>query len=216
MGRAGLALLVVAGTFLLSGAAQAKAPPGGIDVCGPAACAHLDWAAAERFWIGSQSSGGPSRAAPGPYYVVRWHWDAAAEESAYLVPGALSIRWNAGEGHPSAWSRVDRSATDLVTTAAAGIEPFPTPTLTRVTVGGREVRDPQTYIRLLSGKASWDWINGRWLDVRFESTTASPWTDGTSTVRLSRSRPYVEIDGWFYKLPKSVVQRARRGLSLRG
>jgi hypothetical protein len=216
MGRAGLALLAVAGTFLLSGAAQAKAPPGGMDVCGPSACTHLDWATAEQFWIGSQSGGGPNRASPGPFYVLRWHWDPATEESAYLVPGASAIRWNAGPGHPSSWGAMARSASELVTRAAGAVEPYPVPPLTRVTVGGRVVRDPQSYLRLLSGKPTWAWINGRWLSVEFASPTPNPWTDGTAIVRLSRSRPYVEIDGWFYKLPKSVVRRARLALSLNG
>jgi hypothetical protein len=212
MTRTGLALLAAASALLLSGAAQAKAPPGGIDVCGPSACAHL--ADAEQFWVHSHSSSGASLAAPGPFYILRWHWIAAEEETAYLIPGALAVRWNSGTGHTSAWSGVDKSAMGLVENVAAGIEPYSTPTLTRVTVGGRVVRAPQTYLRLLRGKPAWSWITGRWLDVTFESASPSPWTDGTSIVRLSRSRPYVSIDGWFYKLPRDVAVRARRGLSL--
>jgi hypothetical protein len=217
MARTGLALLAVAGTFLLAAGAQAKAPPDGIDVCGAGgACAHLAWGDAEQFWIRTHESGGADRAAPGPFYLLRWHWTPGVEESAYLVPGALAVRWNSGDGHPAAWSGIDRSAVDLARRAAAAIEPYATPTLTRVTVGGRAVREPQTYLRILSGKPSWAWITGRWLRVTFESASPSPWTDGSSIVRLSRTKPYVSIDGWFYKLPKDVAARARRGLALRG
>jgi hypothetical protein len=217
MARTGLALLAVAGTFLLAAGAQAKAPPDGIDVCGAGgACAHLAWGDAEQFWIRTHESGGADRAAPGPFYVLRWHWTPGVEESAYLVPGALAVRWNSGEGHPAAWSGIDRSAVDLARRAVAAIEPYATPTLTRVTVGGRAVREPQTYLRILSGRPSWAWITGRWLRVTFESASPSPWTDGSSIVRLSRTKPYVSIDGWFYKLPKDVAARARRGLALRG
>jgi hypothetical protein len=217
MTRTGLAVLAAAGTLLLAGGAHAKAPPGGFDVCGPSACAHLDWAGAEQFWIRAQSSSGSGlyRTAPGPFYILRWHWNPTDEETAYLIPGARAIRWNAGVGHPSAWGTVDRSATELVVRAAGGIEPYATPTLTRVTVGGHQVREPQTYVRLWMGKPSWSLIGGRWLNVTFESATPSPWTDGSSIVRLSRSKPYVSIDGWLDKLPKVVAQRARRGLALR-
>jgi hypothetical protein len=216
MTRMGLALVVAVGAFLVAGAAQAKAPPGGIDVCGPSACAHLQWGDAEQFWIRSHDSSGAARAVPGPFYILRWHWNPGEEETAYLVPGSLAVRWNSGTGHAAAWSGVDKSGIDIVKGAAAGIEPYPAPTLTRVTVGGRQVRDPQTYVRLLSGKPSWSLITGRWLRVTLESSSPSPWTDGSSIVRLSKSRPYVSIDGWFYKLPKDVATRARRGLSLRG
>ena len=212
-----LTAAVVASALLLATGASAKAPPGGFDVCGPSACAHLDWAGAEQFWIRATGSGsGLYRTAPGPFYVLRWHWNPSDEESAYFIPGVRAIRWNAGVGHPSAWGTVDPSAADLVVGAAQGIEPFATPTLTRVTVGGRVVREPQTYLRLLNGKPTWSLIGGRWLKVTFESAAPSPWTDGSSIVRLSRSRPYVSIDGWLYRLPRAVVQQARRGLALRG
>jgi hypothetical protein len=217
MTRTGLALLAAAGTFLLATGAQAKAPPDGIDVCGAGgACAHLAWGDAEQFWIRTHESSGPDRAAPGPFYVLRWHWTPGVEESAYLVPGSLAVRWNSGNGHAAAWSGIDRSAVDLALRAATGIQPLATPTLTRVTVGGREVRAPQTYLRLLNGKPTWSLVGGRWLSVTFESASPSPWTDGSSIVRLSRTKPYVSIDGWLYKIPKDVAARARRGLALRG
>jgi hypothetical protein len=216
MARAGLALVAAAGAFLLAGAAQAKAPPGGVDVCGQSGCVHLAWAEAEQFWVHAHNARGPARPAPGPFYVLRWHWISSEEESAYLVPLRLAVRWNSGTGHAAAWGGVDRSAIELIEQAAARIDPYPTPTLTRVTVGGRAVREPQTYFKLLSGKQSWTFVTGAWLRVKFESSLASPWTDGTSIVRISMQRPYVSIDGWFYRIPRDVAQRARRGLSLSG
>jgi hypothetical protein len=212
-----LTAAALASALLLATGASAKAPPGGFDVCGPSACAHLDWAVAEQFWIGANSGSGSGvyRTAPRPFYILRWHWNPTDEETAYLMPSARAIRWNAGVGHASAWGTVDRSAAELVVRSAQGIEPYATPTLTRVTVGGREVREPQTYVRLLNGKPTWSLIGGRWLSVTFESASPSPWTDGSSIVRLSRTKPYVSIDGWLYKIPKDVAARARRGLALR-
>jgi hypothetical protein len=214
MTRLGLALVAAAGAFLLVGAAQAKAPPGGLDVCGQSGCVHLAWGEAEQFWVHAHNTGGPARPAPGPFYILRWHWNPAEEESAYLVPGRLAVRWNSGTGHAASWGGVDRSAIDLVEQAAARVDPYPTPSLTRVTVGGRAVREPQTYFKLLSGRQTWLFFTSVWLRVKFESPVVSPWTDGSSIVRLSKKRPYVSIDGWFYRIPKDVAQRARRGLSL--
>jgi hypothetical protein len=216
MNRIGVALLAAAAAVLLSGAAQAKAPPGGVELCGASACMHLDSATAEQFWTGTGSSSGFSRAMPGPFYLVRWHWQPQTEESAYFIPGAAAVRWNDGDGHPGGWSALQPSASAVLSRAAAGIEPYAAPTLTRVTVGGRIVRDPQSYFQLLAGKATWTFFTGRWLTVRFESAAPSPWTDGTSIVRLSRTRPYVEIDGWFFRISKATAARARHGLSLRG
>jgi len=214
MTRTALALLAAAGAFLLSGAAQAKAPPDGFDVCGPVACAHMQFDAAEQFWISAYSPDGSTRTAPAPYYVLRWHWSPGQQESAYVIPSALAIRWNAANGHPAGWSAVDRSANDVLAQAAGALEPYPTPTLTRVTVGGLEVQNPQSYLRLLGGKRAYASVGGPWLRVTFESATPSPWTDGSAIVRLSRRHPYVQIDGYLYKLPRADMVRARMALSL--
>ena len=214
MRRTALALLAAAGAFLLSGAAQAKAPPDGIDVCGAAACTHLAFDTAERFWVGTLDPDAAKRTAPAPFYVLRWHWAEGDPESAYLIPSVLAVRWNSGNGHPSGWSGVQAEAADIVAQATRGMEPYATPTLTRVTVGGREVAEPQTYVQLLNGKRTFARVKGPWLRVVFESATQSPWTDGSSTVRLSRRQPYVEIDGFFYRIPRSVAVKARRAQSL--
>ena len=187
MARTVLASVAAAGLFLLAGAAQAKAPPDGIDVCGAASCTHVAFADAEQLWMLFRD-GTDGRPAPSPYYVVRWHWAPDENESAYLLPSALAIRWSAGNGHPSGWSGLAREATDVLAKATAGIDPYPTPTLTRVTVGGREAQDPQSYLALLSGKRAYARVKGPWLRVRFEAASGSPWTDGSSIVRLSPPR----------------------------
>jgi len=181
MARIGLALLAAAGVVLFAGAAQAKAPPGGVDVCGPSACAHLGFADSEQFWITSQGNA-PSSRPPGPFYLLRWSWAPGEEDTAYLVLGSRAIRWNSGPGHSGGWGGVDSATLDLVRRVANGIEPYPSPTLTRVTVGGRQVAAPETYVRLLAGNPTWAAAGGRWWGVRFESATPSPWTDGSAVV----------------------------------
>ena len=216
MARIGLALLALAGVVFFAGAAQAKAPPGGMDVCGPSACAHIDFSDAEQFWVGTGSSSSSYRTPPGRFYVLSWSWSPGEVDTAYLLLDAPAIRWNSGPGHSAGWSGIDPSAVDLVSRAAAGIEPYPAPVLTRVTVGGREVASPETYFRLLTGKPTWTPIDGRWWRVRFQAATANPWTDGSTIVLLSRNHPFVAIDGVFYRLPRTVVRQARLGLALTG
>jgi hypothetical protein len=216
MTRTGLALLAAAGAVLFVGAAQAKAPPGGVDVCGPSACAHLDFADAEQFWIATGSGGSAPTTLPGRFYLLRWSWSPGEVDTAYLLLDAPAIRWNSGPGHSAGWSGVDPAMIELVRRAAGGVEPYPSPILTRVTVGGREVASPQTYFRLLGGKPTWTPIDGRWWRVRFESAAPSPWTDGSAVILLSRNHPFVVIDGVFFRLPRAIVRQARLGLALSG
>jgi hypothetical protein len=216
MTRIGLALLAVAAAVPFAGAAQAKAPPGGVDVCGPSACAHLDMAEAEQLWVG-QTGISSSRAVPGPFYLLRWSWSPGEEDTAYLVPGSAALRFNSGPGHSAGWAGLDSATLDTVRRVAAGVEPYPTPTLTRVTVGVREVVEPQTYLQLFAGKPDWRWVDGRWWRVRLQSAVPSPWTtDGGPLIRLNSSHPYVSIDGMLFRLPRPIVRQARVGLALTG
>lgn len=215
MTRIGLALLAVAGAVLFAGAAQAKAPPGGVDVCGPTACAHLGMADAEQLWIG-QTGSSSSRAVPGRFYLLRWSWSPGEEDTAYLVIDSSAIRWNSGPGNSAGWAGVDSAALDAIRSVARGVEPYPTPTLTRVTVGGRQAAEPQTYLQLFAGKLAWKPVGGRWWSVRLESAAPSPWTDGSLLIRVSRNHPYVTIDGMLFRLPRPIVRQARFGLALTG
>lgn len=213
MARTCLAVLAAAGALLLSGAAQAKAPPGGIDVCGTTGCVHLAWADSEQFWIRSHTPDGAVR--PGPFYVLRWSWGGSTQESAYYVPSTRSVRWNSGEGHPAAWTGVEAQGAASLKQAVGTIEPYTPPAPTRATIGGRVVRAPGGYLALLSGKRTWlvPGVVG-WLRVTIEADTLSPWTDGSSEIRLSKRSPYLMIDGWVYRIPKAIAARARKGLPL--
>ena len=215
MTRIGLALLAAAGAILFAGAAQAKAPPDGVDVCGPSACAHLGPTDAEWLWAG-QTAMSSSRTVPGPFYLVRWSWSPGEESTAYLMLDSAAIRWNGGAGNSSGWSGLSPTTLDLVRGAAAGVRPYPTPTLTRVTVGGLPVAEPQTYLQLFAGKPVFKQVGGRWWTVRLESAAPSPWTDGSLTIRVSRNHPYVAIDGTVFRLPRVIVRQARYGLALTG
>lgn len=211
MTRTGLALLAAAGTLLLSGAAQAKSPPSGVDICGVSACVHLAWQDAEQFWTGAGEAGRPTAAAP--FYVLRWHFDAEPEQTAYYVPATGAMIWLR---NASRWGAVSPEGAAALKRPLSSLEPHPAPTVTHVTVGRRVVRDPQTYLRLFGGKPTSLFPATDWLRVTLRSGDASPWTNAAALIRLGKTSPYVVIDGWTFRIPPTIAKRARRGLSLGG
>jgi hypothetical protein len=209
MRRMGLALLAAAGALLLGGAAQAKAPPSGMDVCGKAGCVHLAANEAEQFWIRAGEAGPPTAAAP--YYVLRWHFDAEPEQSAYYVPATGGLRWVDRNG----WSSVSPAGVAALKQPLSRIEPY-APAPTYVTVGRRVARQPQTYLRLFDGKPAALFPATAWLRVTLRSADPSPWTNGSALIHLGKTSPYVVVDGWTFRIPRAVAKRARLGLSLSG
>jgi hypothetical protein len=210
MARMGLLALAAVGVFLVSGAAQAKSPPTGIHVCGATGCVDVAPADAEVLWSEGFESDRPVAAAP--FYTVRWHFDAEPDQVAYYMPARRALRLV----EPRGWRTVSPHAVAALKAAIGRLAPYQLPALTRVTVGGRAVRAPATYTSLLRGQPWWRWPAGRWLDVKLESPASSPWTNGEMVVRLNQRGPYVVMDGWVFKIPKSVAFRARRGLALSG
>jgi hypothetical protein len=210
MRRTGLALLAAAGALLLGGAAQAKAPPSGMDVCGPTACVHVAANEAEQFWIRAGEVGHATAAAP--YYVLRWHFEAEPEQSAYFVPATGGLRWLDRNG----WSTVSRAGVAALKQPLSRIEPYAAPAPTYVTVGRRVARQPETYLRLFDGTPSVLFPATSWLRVTLRSSEPSPWTNGSALIQLGKTVPYVVVDGWTFRIPRAVAKRARLGLSLRG
>jgi hypothetical protein len=208
MTRMSLALLVAAGALLLGGAAQAKAPPSGMDVCGASGCVHVGWQDAEKFWIRAGEAGRPTAAAP--YYLLRWHFDTEPEQSAYYVPATGAMRW-LDRGR---WGAVSADGVAALKQPLSTIEPYPAPSPSYVTVGRRVARQPQTYLRLLDGKPSTLYPATDWLRVTLRSTYPSPWTNNASLIHLGRTAPFIVVDGWTFRIPRAVAKRARLGLSL--
>jgi hypothetical protein len=210
MTRIALPALAAAGVFLVSGAAQAKAPLTGIHVCGASGRVDVAPADAEVMWSEGFESNRPVAAAP--FYTVSWHFSSEPDQSAYFMPSRRTFRWV----EPRGWRTVSPHAVAVLRAAIGRLAPSGLPTLTRVTVAGRAVRAPATYTSLLRGQPWWQWPGGKWLTVELESAAPSPWTNGEMIVRLSQRGPYVVMDGWVFKIPRAVAKRARLGLSLSG
>jgi hypothetical protein len=203
---------VLAVLFLAVPAAQAKAPPD-LRICGASGCVAIAQNVAEQLplWH-TMDAAAPG--APAPFYVFRWRWRTTdPEETAFWIPSRQLVRFV----NPNlvSWYRVDMHA---ATPFAAGLAPIAVPKVTRVTVGGRPVRSPATYVRLFSiGRATnvWPAVSG-WLRIRFAASGPSPWTDGTANVRISRTANYLLRDDTVFAIPKGIADRVRRGLALTG
>ena len=208
------AFVASAALFAVPGA-QAKAPPDGVDICGAdGACVHLTWQQAETSWALWSSADAPS-VAPGPvapFLLVRWHWPGQAEQTAYYVPADGQVRQHDSTGLTS-WLKV-ANATDL-RSMIAGLTPYPVPQVMRVTVAGRPVRDPQSYLRMFGAGENWfAAILPRFLRITFTTDAPSPWTDDADDYFISRKGRLLWIDGNIVRIPLPLAQRIRARRSL--
>jgi hypothetical protein len=215
MKRSSLAVAAAAAVLAVVPGAQAKAPPSGVDFCGPFSCVHLAWQQAEQIWIGGGGQIRPLSQAS-PFYVLHWRYSPETEQTAYYIPDAQVLRWPTQTGKSATWTSVDAPTAAAIEAGVEGLAPYPATLPTEVSVGGRVARGPETYLRLLAGPYAGMAIGATWLDVKMRADTPSPWTDGLIEIHISaggRSR-LVEVDGWVHKVPWRVANRARRGLPL--
>ena len=221
MGRFVLAALAAAGVLALVPAAQAKAPPNGVDVCGAAnLCTHLTAEQAERLpglFIGGSGSTFRMPAAPAPYFAVHWQWGPGLPvQTTYFVLGADKIRrFNNDTATSASWWTLDTFSDNGLKAAVQGLAPAPAPTFTYVTIGGLTARDPQSYARLWHvGRHVWSWPATAWLQVKLQTADPSPWSDAAADIRIARRGGYVWLDGWVFKIPVRIAALARSGRSL--
>jgi hypothetical protein len=211
------AAVAVTAALFAAGGAQAKAPPDGVDVCGADnACVHLTMQQAESNWAlwsapNPYQSLRPSPVAP--FLTVRWHWPGQAERHAYYIPTSGKTR-QLDENGFLAW--YDLPKTNDVEALTANLERFAIPHVTRVTVGGRPVQDPQSYLDVFNGGQDWFVpIYPRWLRIKLTADAPSPWTDGANDLRISRKGRILWLDGMTLRIPLQLAQRIRAGRSLR-
>jgi hypothetical protein len=213
MRRAFVATVASAAALVAIVGAQAKAPPGGIDVCGVSGCTHVAGGPdAEQLYIGSLQDLRRAEA-PAPFFVLHLQWSETQKQTAYWLPLQNRVRWGGGF---SAWTQPDARAETILRQATNGIESFRMQP-TRITVGGRPVQAPQTYLRLFR-RGRWTAegpLNAVWTRLRITSAVESPWSDDAATILLDRKTPFVFIDGAFLKVPPAVAQQARQRLPIR-
>jgi hypothetical protein len=212
--------------------AQAKAPPSGFEVCGVQACAAItELADAERLAIGLWYGGtdgsaevSTPAAPPAPFYALHWSFEPGDVHTGYYVPLLNLFRYVGDPGSPTKlsnrrvhWIKLGQRTRTVLERLTATLEPFPSPAPSRVTVGGRAVRNPESYLRLWSvvGRPTYVWPRGGFLRIRITCSLASPWTDGAADVRISRRGAYLLRDSTVLRIPARLARQVRARASLR-
>jgi hypothetical protein len=208
--------LIAAAALALVASAQAKAPPGGVDLCGAdGSCLRLATQDAETnwaFWAPPSMSEDSTTSGVAPFLLVHWHWDGQPEQTAYYVPSTGKVRQVDANGFRSWFNVADAQRIRSLT---ASLAPYPAPLFSSVTVGGKPVADPQSYAKLFSVGHEWlPWQYPRFIRVRFASDTPSPWTDSHVDVRISRTGRLLWVDGTTFRIPLQLAQRIRARRSL--
>lgn len=161
---------------------------------------------------------------------------AAQSQPIYLVPSARLARNDDGRGG-AFWTRLERIPEPLAS-AMRIIRPLPTPRLTRVVVGNRFARDPQSYLRLFrlpaprarvrdpagprpgveptAGEIAsyWERVGRLCRPIGLTSRRQTPWSDWKTSLWIGRRLDLIMRDGEIIRIPHSLAQRIRRGESL--
>jgi hypothetical protein len=220
------ALLFVAGAVALAAPAAAAAKNiSSVKLCGASDCATITNRDVLQRWM---ESGGSLTAPPAisRYYRLEITVSAAPGEtfdngktsitwSEWYVPATQAIRGTDEAGNAS-WSRQSGRAAAIFADAVRTVEPYPAPTITAATIGGRSVKDPASYARLFDPgwKIATDWSAKDWRKIRLRSDASSPWTDGKNNLSYSPKKHVLMRDGTVVQVPRSVAARLTSARSL--
>ena len=209
-------VFVAAAALTLATAAQAKAPPGGIDICGATgACVHLATGDAETnsaFWAAPSIDDARRASSVAPFLLVHWQWPDQPLQTAYYVPSTGKVRQVDANGFLSWFDVTDAQKIRALTSSLVA---YAAPVIASVTVGGKPAADPQSYAKLFAVGSEWMPLQyPRFIRIRFAGDTQSPWTDAREDVRISRTGRLLWIDGRTFRIPLRLAQRIRARQSL--
>jgi hypothetical protein len=223
------AALFAASILATTTSAQAKAPPSGFELCGPSACTSISASGdAEPLAIDLFFGGGGSKelwtplVPAAPFYAMHWSFGDNQRHTGYYVPLLNVFRYVGDAAGPESttgtvhWMKLGPIAQQAFERLTAKLTPFAAPAPTRVTVGGRPVQDPASYLRLWSvGKPARSWPETRFLRIKATASVASPWTDAAADLRIARRGPYLVRDSSVYRIPVALARLVRARASLR-
>jgi hypothetical protein len=218
--------------LIATAGARAKAPPSGFEVCGPQACTAIsEFAEAEPLAIGLWFGGDDGAAelstpaaTPAPFYALHWAFQQGDVHTGYYVPLLNVFRYVGDPGAPTAqsnrlvhWIKLGQRTRTILERLTATLEPFPSPVLSHVTVAGKAVRDPQSYLRLWSvaGRPTHAWPRGGFLRIKVTCNLSSPWTDAAADLRISRRGAYMLRDSTVLRIPLRLARQVRARASVR-
>jgi len=203
-------VLALAGALVLAAPAAAKELTQA-QLCGPAACETVT----DRDTLRALPMGGENVGTPPPasrFYVMRLtvrEGDSGPTHTwqVYYVPSAdmLAVRDEYGTID---WLPIYGDAIPLMKRLTRGLEPFPRPQLSRVTIGGEQVSgDASTYLRLFTVQSAGTarYGEGDYALVDLVSRSPSPWTDGSSEFAFSPSTKTLERGADLIRLPDGLA-----------
>ena len=92
------------------------------------------------------------------------------------------------------------------------------PTITRVTINGKQAADPASYSRLFRlNRSTSDYPeDSDWIRIELRSKTPSPWSTHASTIEYSPSEDILWRGTEFIKVPEAIAARleARQSLAV--
>jgi len=223
------AALVAASVLAITGGAQAKGPPSGFEFCGPIACTALrgldnaERLAVDLFYGGDGSTELWTPTVPAaPFYTVHWSFEPSQPHTGYYVPLLNVFRFVGDIAGPESanatvhWRKLGPATRAAFEQLTAKLAPFSVPTPSRVTVGGRPVQDPASYLGLWSvGRATYSWPTTGFIRIKTTCDRGSPWTDGAAELRIARRGPFLMRDSSVYRIPARLARLVRARASLR-
>jgi hypothetical protein len=221
MKRIALVAIVVAGLTALAGTAQAKEVMR-LKICGASGCNTVTDRETLRGWEGesNQDPASVSIAAPGRFYTVEIAFgdpegNVVHSDTAYWLPNGNLMRFQSQPQDP--WWQLFPNQVSLYQKVASGIDAF-TPQLSSVTVRGKTVADPNSYLRLF-GKFRYATLpRGRLhlVSIKLRSSQVNPWVDGLVVLRYDAKRRLLLRPDGYFKLPKTVGRLVMKRASLGG
>jgi hypothetical protein len=183
------------------------------EICGVDKCATVTGAALQRLANTGDGITDPAPA-PGRFYKVRFTIEHEGESdswSIYYVPGD---RLGLQDGQ---WEQIGPAALAEYKRATRGLKPFPAPTLERVIIDGRAVKDPASYAALYTAGTTDDAVPSGvadWVPVEMTFGRAeTPWS-GSPYVYFSSHNGMVQRGIDIVRLPGGMAADVRAGRSL--
>ncbi|HEX9380343.1 MAG TPA: hypothetical protein VF891_02510 [Gaiellaceae bacterium] len=195
-----------------------------LDVCGSSGCnSTSDRALLRRIGVGSDGSVPADPPGLAPFYTLVYHVRPGRGESfngrkeivfrTSFVPGAHLVRGTDENGYV-VWTTASQVFTNAMARLTRGLEPFRTPRITRVSVGGTFVTDPASYERLITiTSENTDYVEAYdWTPVDYRSTQSSPWT-GVLLQFSAKKHALLRNNRWIH-LDASLSKQVQLGTAL--
>jgi hypothetical protein len=220
-------LLLVAVVALVCAAPASAKEILGMQVCGASGCEQEK--GPQISGVLHEGPGGPFSdngqsappAKPGPFYRVYALFGdgrdgiVRAKIPFYYVPDGHLIVQPGNAAMTTTWQNANAEWRAVLDRFANDVEPFATPTITRVSLNGDNAADPQSYLKLFTvgGKATTYPKDAASIQIVLESKRRTPWTDGNYIALYPKSNLLVR-DGQIVSIPGDISDAAAAGQSL--